>query len=382
MKKRNFIHWKKSFNLIQAKKKKAKQKNKAKVTYMKSNLFAILTLGLCLARAAHVYLPKEYALPEGVESYTAQQVDDVLARVVGSEPQDPESYGVLPVSREYTSLIGAGSKAVSSVLLLVSAGSKRAEALAQFATVAPLSSDYLAPQKRANSMPATVISQGGVRRKFTNIQEMAASKQSTAQSLETLQTRCNVAKELSITADGKSVAFKGTPLFDAANEHVMAVFQELSNICVFVSDEASRPATDLTVVDELFEMLDLALTEEQKKAIAEQKAKLIDLILEAAAQGKIKLVGVEIDNDAAVRVARDVADDVNDDVAVSSSSSEHKKKRDKHGLLPSAADLPQKQIFIWTGILLVITMAVVFIMMLGVGVDCERDTLLSRMVSL
>ena len=357
---------------------------------MKSILFAILALGLCIARSAqaeNLYLPKGYSLPQGVESYTPGQVNDVLARLVGSEPQDESSYSVLPVSNEFTSIVGAGPKAVSTVLLFVPKGSSQAESLKGMSTSATISGHFLGSEKR-NKMSATVLSQQrGIADQFENIIEIAARRKKISDSIKTLQENCGVAKELSITLDGQ-IAYNGVPLFSADNEQVEKVFAELANICLFVSDEISRPSTDLTIIDAIFDMFDFGLTEEQKKLITEQKEKLIAMLIEAASKGNINLVGIEVDDVINALKPRTIeADDVTSSVKVvsseeSSSSEGSHKKRDKHGLLPAAKDLPEKQIFIWTGVLLVITMAVVFVMMLGVGVDCERDTLLSRMVSL
>lgn len=364
---------------------------------MKSILFAILALGLCLAHTAHagnLYIPKSYSLPEGVDSYTPSQVDDVLARIVGAAPSDEANYPVLPISNEFSSIVGAGPNAVSTVVLLLPSGSPHSEALSKISTSAPIRGNYFSSEKKSNRMSATILSQArGIFDQFEEMLEIAARRKNIAESIKTLQTRCNVANDVSLTLDGK-IAYNGIPLFSADSEQVEKVFQELANICVFVADELSRPSTDLTVIDALFDMFDFGLTEEQKQALSDQKNKLIEMLIEAAKKGNITLVGIELDDVISViRPRRDViaegaasasasASAAADTSSSSSSSSEEKKKKNKYGLLPAAKDLPQKQIFIWTGILLVVTMAVVFVMMLGVGVDCERDTLLSRMVSL
>ena len=361
---------------------------------MKSIIFAILALGLCLARSAqaeNLYLPKGYSLPQGVESYTPSQVNDVLARLVGEEPQDESSYSVLPVANEFTSIVGAGPKAVSTVLLFVPKGSSQAEALKGMSTSATIEGSFLGSEKK-NQMSATVLSQQrGIADQFENIFEIAIRRKKISDSIKTLQNNCGVATELSITLDGM-IAYNGKPLFSADSDKVEKVFAELANICIFVSDEISRPSTDLTIIDAIFEMFDFGLTEDQKKFISEQKEKLIGMLIEAASKGNINLVGIEVDDVISALKPRSIEDDdviiaaaekssASESEGSSSSEGSHKKKN-RYGVLPAAKDLPEKQIFIWTGVLLVVTMAVVFVMMLGVGVDCERDTLLSRMVSL
>lgn len=355
---------------------------------MKSILFAILALGLCLARSvqgANLYLPHGYSVPAGVESYTASQVDDVLARLIGEEPKDAASYRVLPVATEFNSVIAAGPRASSAVVLLLPSGSEYSAALKEFSASAPIAGNYFTGDRKR--MTATVFSQKrGILDQFENIIEIATRRKNIAESIKTLQNNCHIAKDVSVTLDGK-IAYNGIPLFSADSEEVEKVFAELAEICLFVSDAVSRPSADITVIDALFDMFDFALTEEQKKALENQMSKLIEMLIEAARKGSITLVGIEIDDIIGSLKPRALEVDSASSVVGSesgvdsSSSSEYKEKKKSH-VLPAAEDLPQKQIFIWTGVLLVVTMAVVFVMMLGVGVDCERDTLLSRMVSL